>query len=115
MHDVLSVEILQCRRHLRDVLCRPPFWELLRFPKVLVQFTLPSEFEYQEYPLAVVEVTEEPENVRMRQIRLDLDLTTELLLHLALLQLRLVQDLQCAHEAARLLFCEVYATEFALS
>jgi hypothetical protein len=56
MHNVLLVQVFQSARHLSNVLRRLPFGESLRFPEVLVQFALPSEFEDEEDAFCVVKV-----------------------------------------------------------
>ena len=93
VHHVLAVQVFQRRGHLRDVLCRLPFREPTFFPQMLVEFTFTREFEDQKDALAVVEVSVEPEDVRVPEVGLDLDFAPDLLLDFALLQFGLVQDL----------------------
>jgi hypothetical protein len=87
VHDMFLVQVLEGRSHLSDVLRSLPFWETPFFAQMLVQLTLTSEFEDEEHSLAVVEVAEESENIRVSQIGLDLDFSPDLLLDFALLQL----------------------------
>ena len=57
--DMLLVEVLQSCSHLCNILSSFPFWKSVLASKVLVQFSLSSELENQEYPLAVMEVSVE--------------------------------------------------------
>ena len=58
--------------------------EATLFLEHLVEFTLWSELENQIDPSLVVEVAEESENVRMLEMRLYLDLSTQLMLYVVL-------------------------------
>lgn len=62
-----------------------------------------------------MEVAVQPQDVRVTEIRLDLDLAPYLLFHLALLELGFVQHFQRADEVRRAFFGQVDATEFAFA
>lgn len=51
----------------------------------------------------------------MPQVALDLNLSTDLFLHLSLLQLAFVEDLERAHKAGAPLLGQVHSPELALS
>ena len=87
MHDMFLVQVFQGRSHLGDILRRFPFREATFFAQMLVQFTFAGKLEDQEHSLAVVKMAEEPEDVGMSQVGLDLDFSSDLFFHLALLQL----------------------------
>lgn len=113
--DVLAVQVAQRARHLRHVLRRLPLREPALAPQVLVQLPFRRELEDQEHPLAVVEVPEQLQDVRVPQVALDLDLPPHLLLHPPLRQLALVQHLERADEPARPLPRQVHPPELALA
>lgn len=113
--DVLAVQVAQGAGHLGHVLRGLPLGEPVLAPQVLVQLALGRELEDQEDALAVVEVPEELQDVGVPQVALDLDLAPHLLLHAPLRQLRLVQHLERADEAARALPRQVHAPELALA
>ena len=113
VHDVLLVKIFERCCHLSDVLRCLPFGKLGFLPKMLVQFSLAREFQYQKDPLAVVEVAIEPEDVRVSEVTVNLDLSPDLLFHLALLQFALVQDFECADKARRSLLGKIHPSKFA--
>lgn len=114
--DVLAVQVAQRRRHLGNVLGRLPLGEAVLLAQVLVQLALAGELEDQEDALAVVEVPVQLEDVGVPQVALDLNLAPHLLLHArAVLQLRLVEDLERADEVARPLARQVHAPELALA
>lgn len=113
--DVLAVQVAQGAGHLGDVLRGLPLGEAVLAAQVLVQLALGGELEDQEDALAVVEVPEELQDVGVPQVALDLDLAPHLLLHPPLRQLRLVEHLERADEAARALPRQVHAPELALA
>ena len=116
VNDVLPVKIPQRAGHLRNVDSRLPLWEAALPPKVLVQLALSGELENEEYPLAVVEVSVQLEDVWMSEVALDLNLATHLLLDaVACLKLVLVQHLEGADEARVAFSGEVHAAELALA
>ena len=85
VHDVLTVQVLERRGHLRDVLRRLPFRESPFFPQMLVQLALAREFEDQKDTLTIVEMPVEPEDVGVPEVGLNLDFTADLFLDFALL------------------------------
>ena len=62
--------------------------------ELLVELAFRGELEHEEDALLVVEVAVQPEHVRVPQVLLNLDLAPDLLLHLVLDDLRLVQALE---------------------
>lgn len=115
VHDMLLVEIFERGCHLSNVVRSLPFREPVFLSKVLVQFTPASEFQDQKDSLAVVEVAVKSQDVRMTEVALNFDFTSDLFLHAALLQLRFVQDLERAYETRRALLCQVNPAELSLS
>lgn len=115
VHDVLLVEVLERRGHLRNVLGSLPFWKALLAAEMLVEFAFACKFENQEDALRVVKVAEEAQNVGVGEMRLDFDFAADLLLDFALLDLRLVEDFQRADKAGRALLCQVHAAKLALA
>lgn len=115
MNDMLLVEVLQRRCHLGNVLRGLPFREPLLAPEVLVQLSFAGIFKDQEDALTIVKMTEHPQTIGVCQIRLDLNLATDLLFYLALLELGFVKYLERADEARRSLSCQIHSSEFAFS
>ena len=114
--DVLAVQVAESRRHLGNILGRLGLGETVLLAEVLVQLALARELEDQEDAFAVMEVTEELEDVGVAEVALDFDLSADLPLHTASgLQLVLVQHLEGADEATRALPHEIDAAELALT
>ncbi|KAH9831296.1 cercosporin toxin biosynthesis protein, partial [Teratosphaeria destructans] len=115
VHDVLAVQVAQRARHLRDVLRGLPLREALGLAQVLVQLALARELEDQEDALGVVEVAVQAQDVGVREVGLDLDLASDLLLHFAGLQLGFVQDFEGADEVRGAFARQVDPAEFAFA
>lgn len=64
--------------------------KLAHFSQHLVQFSLTGKLEYQEDTFCVMEMTKKSQNIRMSQIRLYLNLSSQLLLNLPMLKFTLV-------------------------
>ena len=79
------MEVPECVRHLINVPTRATLGEVVRWlRKLLIQLALCSEFKHQEDPLLVMKVPIQPEDVRVAQVLLNLDLPTYLLLDIVL-------------------------------
>lgn len=114
--DMLSMQVAQRRRHLRNILGSLPFGEAALAAQMLVQLALAGKLEDEEHALAVVEVPKQLQDIGVAQIALDLNLATHLLLHAAAcLQLVLVEDLEGADEARLALACQVDSAKLALA
>jgi hypothetical protein len=100
MDHVFGVEVLQGLAHLPDVVgsCRllVPLIRLLL--QVLVEFASRGVLKNQVYLLVVPEEAIHPENVLMPQVRLNLYLSAQLVLHIRFEKLLFVQDLQRNNE-----------------
>ena len=70
-----------------DPLLKPPVRQLVH---QLVKLASPREFQHQEDPPLIMEVAMQPQDVRMPQIHLNLDLAPQLLFHLVLHEFVLV-------------------------
>lgn len=115
MDDMLSMEIPKSRCHLGNVVSGLPLWEPVLATKMLVQLALSGKLENQKDALAVMEVAIQLEDVGVPQIALNLNLSSNLLLHTTMLQLVLVKDLQSTNKTSGPLTCEVHASELSLS
>lgn len=113
--NMLAVQVSQRGSHLGNVLGGLPLGEAVRAAKMLIQLALAGELQDQKDTLAVVEVAEHLQDARMAQVALDLNLTTDLALDAAVLDLVLVKNLQGADEAAGALPREVHSTKLALA
>lgn len=112
---MLLVEIFERCGHLGNVMCSLPLRKTVFLSKVFVQFASACEFQDQENPLAIVEVSIEPQDVRVTKVALDLDLTPNLFLYPSLLQFGLVKDLKCTNESGRSLLGQIDPAKFSLS
>jgi len=109
--DVLPVQVLERRRHLRDVLGRLPLGEAVFAAQVLVQLSLAGKLENEEHPLAVVEMPVQLQDVGVAKVALDLNLAADLLFDSVVLQLVLVEYFERAYEAAGALLGKVHAAK----
>ena len=94
MDDVLGVEVGKRVGHLVDVYGAAPLREGTVLCELLVELALAGKFEHEKDALFVVEITVEAEDVRVSQVLLDFDLTTDLLFHSGLDDLGLVETLE---------------------
>ena len=78
---MLLVAVDECSRHLCNVACCSFLSETALFPHLLENFTTRGEFQDEVDTLVVVKIAEQPQDVAMAQMRLDLDLPTKLILH----------------------------------
>lgn len=83
--------------------------------ELLVQLPAGGVLEDQKHPVRVVEVAKQAEDVGVPQVRLDLNLPPQLVLHVALAQLRLVQHLERHDVAAGLFARQVDVAKLALA
>ena len=94
MNDVFGVEVGKRIGHLVDVDGAAPLREGTVLCELLVELALAGKFEHEKDALFVVEITVEAEDVRVPEVLLDFDFTTDLLLHSGLDDLRLVETLE---------------------
>ena len=89
--------------------------ELAALLQLLVQLALGGELEDQVDARLIVKVAIQPQDVGVAQVRLDLDLSAELVLDARLAQLRFIQHLE-RHDVLGVLFpCEVDVAELSLA
>lgn len=112
--DVFGVQVEQSVCHLLDVLGSLFFCKPARFPQVSVQLALGRILQDQIDPPVVVKVSIQPEYVGMPQVGLDFHLPPQLLLHLALLQLLLVEHLEGDDEAGPFFSGQIDMSKLAL-
>jgi len=112
-----AVAVSQGVRHLADVFGRRGVVEAAvgLLLHRLVHLAARRELEDEIDARFVVEVAEQAEDVGVAEMRLDLDLSPQLMLHLGLLQLRLEQDLERHDVLGRALPGEVHVPELALA
>jgi len=112
-----AVAVSQGVRHLADVFGRRGVVEAAvgLFLHRLVHLAARRELEDEVDARLVVEVAEQAEDVGVAEMRLDLDLSPQLMLHLGFLQLRLEQDLERHDVLGRALPGEVHVSELALA
>lgn len=99
VHHMFLVEIFESSSHLSDVLCCLPLRKPILSPEMLVQFSFAGEFENEEHSLTVMEMAVKAQDIRMAQITVDFDFSSDLFLDFALLQLALMKHLQGTHKA----------------
>ena len=92
--NVFRMQVRKSVRHLIDVDRAPAFGERTRLVELLIQLALAGEFDHEENPLLVVEIAIQPENIRVPQVLLDLNLAADLFLDTLLHDFRLVQALE---------------------
>lgn len=78
---MLLVAVDECSCHLGNVACCSFLSETTFFPHLLEYFTTGGELQDEVDAFIVVEIAKQPQDVAMAQMRLDLDLPTELILH----------------------------------
>lgn len=92
--DVLLVAVGQGLAEVGDVPGRSALGEAAAVGQLLVQLPAGTVLEDEVDALGIVEVAKHAEDIAVAQVRLDLDLTTELVLDAGLEQLGLLQDLE---------------------
>ena len=94
MNDVLGVEVGKCVGHLVDVDGAASLREGTVLCELLVELALAGKFEHEKDALFVVEIPVQTEDVRVSEVLLDFDFTTDLLFHSRLDDLRLVETFE---------------------
>lgn len=94
MNHMLRMEVTQRIGHLVDIPRAPLLREASMLGELLVQLALPRKLEHEEYPLLVVKVTVQTQDVRVSQVLLDLDLAPDLLLDARLHDLGFVETFE---------------------
>jgi len=91
MDDILSVEVGKCIGHLVDVDSAAPLQEGAILCELLVELAFAGKFKHEKDVLFVMEIAVEAEDVWVSEVLLDFDFTTDLLFHLGLDDLGLVE------------------------
>mmetsp|Transcript_13393 Transcript_13393/g.56646 ORF Transcript_13393/g.56646 Transcript_13393/m.56646 type:complete len:214 (+) Transcript_13393:624-1265(+) len=110
---MLLVAVHQRPGKRRDVGGGAPLAEPLRLLELLVQLSAGGVLEDQVHAVLIVEISVEPQDVWMPEVGLDLDLASQLVLHVRLLQLLLEKNLEGDDVLALLLAGQVNVAEFA--
>mmetsp|Transcript_19211 Transcript_19211/g.42037 ORF Transcript_19211/g.42037 Transcript_19211/m.42037 type:complete len:275 (-) Transcript_19211:155-979(-) len=111
MNHVLLVAIHQCLRQGGDVGRRALLAESSDHLQLLIKLPTGSVLQDKVDAVLVVEITVETQDVRVPEVRLDLNLATQLMLDVTLLQLGLEKNLESHDVLALLLTSEVNVAE----
>merc|ERR1719399_767532 len=108
---MLRVAVPDGLRDLLEVPGRPGLGELPPVREQVVELPARRELQHEVDPLLVDEEAEEAQGVDVAEVRLDLDLAPQLVLHPVADELALVQYFQGESEMGAALLCQVHVTK----
>lgn len=115
VNDVLGVAVFERLGEVSNVLSSLLFLELALLLEILVQFSLGSILENEVYSLGVIKVPVEAENIFMAEMRLNLNLSTQLVFDSVFAQLFLEQNLESTDKFTLLLTSEVHTSKLSVT